>query len=86
MSIQIFIALFGTMLGVSVGLFFAVSKVVDGFKQYGKGPMIHFSITSILTGGVTFLITYLSKDLFNSYILFFTGLPPCWHDTCLYDV
>lgn len=69
MDIKLFIALFGTMFIAGAGLYMVVGKMVTGFRQYGKGPLAHFSLTSILGGGAAFLISFLSKDLFNTYIL-----------------
>lgn len=70
MSLKIFILLFGALFSVGAAIFVGVSKLVDGFKQYGKGPLLHLSLTSVFTGAVIFGITYLSENYFNNYILF----------------
>ena len=70
MSLKIFIILFGALFAAGIGLFVMITKFVDDFKQYGKGPLIHLSLTSILTSVSIFLVTYISNDLFNSYVIF----------------
>ena len=70
MSLKIFILLFGALFAAGAGLFIIITKLVDGFKQYGKGPLIYLSLTSVFTGASVFLISFLSSDLFNSYVLF----------------
>ncbi|MBP6623720.1 MAG: hypothetical protein KA198_01030 [Chitinophagaceae bacterium] len=70
MSLKIFLILFGTLFAAGAAVFVGVSKLVDDFKQYGKGPLVHLGLMSICTGSSIFLITYLSENYFNSYILF----------------
>lgn len=70
MSIKIFLVFIGILFAASAGMFVWATKLVSGFKQYGKGPLIHLSLTSIITGAALFFISYLNTNLFNAYIIF----------------
>ena len=62
--------IFGSMLGIGTGVFITLSKIVANFKRYGKAPFLYMMGMSLLTGASLFLISYLTENYFNIYILF----------------
>ena len=68
MSLNIFIMIFGSMLGIGTGVFITLSKIVANFKRYGKAPFLYMMGMSLLTGAGLFLISYVTENYFNIYI------------------
>ena len=67
MTIQLFLALFGSILGCSIALAVVVKNLSEGFAVSGKKPFVYGSVSGILTSLAAHLISYISSNPFDVF-------------------